>query len=51
MIILDGGHQAFCGTDDCPTFTWDMHLDIDTLMEHMTPVEITTRVRDDGEQQ
>lgn len=21
--LLGGGHQAFCGTDDCPWFTWD----------------------------
>ena len=22
-LFLFGGGQAFCGTDDCPWFTWD----------------------------
>ena len=21
--LFGGGHQAFCGSDDCPWFTWD----------------------------
>jgi len=40
-MALADGHQAFCGTEGCPTFTWDMHLDIDTLMDHASPVAIT----------
>ena len=27
MMILDNGHQAFCGSDDCQVLTWDMHDD------------------------
>lgn len=23
VYLLGGGTQAFCGTDDCPWFTWD----------------------------
>ena len=23
MMLMGGGTQAFCGTDDCPWFTWD----------------------------
>lgn len=23
MLLMGGGTQAFCGTDDCPFFTWD----------------------------
>lgn len=23
MMLFGGGTQAFCGTDDCPWFTWD----------------------------
>jgi hypothetical protein len=23
VLLLGGGTQAFCGTDDCPWFTWD----------------------------
>lgn len=41
VIILDGGHQAFCGTDDCPSVTWDMYEDLDTLLTHAKPIKIT----------
>jgi hypothetical protein len=23
FLLMGGGTQAFCGTDDCPFFTWD----------------------------
>jgi hypothetical protein len=40
-FILAGGHQAWCGTEGCQALTWDMYLDIDTLMENMSPAKIT----------
>jgi hypothetical protein len=42
-LVLDAGHQAFCGTEGCPTLTWDMHQDLDTPMTHAAPVKITHR--------
>lgn len=42
-LVLDGGHQAFCGTDGCPALAWDMYLDVDTLMENMAPAMFTER--------
>ena len=23
VLVLDEGHQCFCGNDRCPCFTWD----------------------------
>jgi hypothetical protein len=41
MMVLDDGHQAFCDTEGCPTFVWDTHQDIDTLMAHAAPIKMT----------
>jgi hypothetical protein len=40
VFVLDGGHQAWCGTDGCPGLTWDMHVDLDTLITNANAVEI-----------
>jgi hypothetical protein len=26
VLVMDGGHQMFCGDDDCHVFTWDGHV-------------------------
>lgn len=31
VMLMDGGHQAFCGTDDCPFVTWDPTLSMAEL--------------------
>jgi hypothetical protein len=51
VFILGGGHQAFCETEGCPAFTWDMFLDVDTLMERMGPAVVErTDLRDPTEE-
>ena len=31
VMLFGGGTQAFCGTDDCPFFTWDPTLTLAEL--------------------
>jgi hypothetical protein len=42
-VVTFGGRQAFCGTDNCPTLTWDMTESVDYFMATARPVEITRR--------
>lgn len=43
------GRQAFCGTEDCPTFTWDRTLPLDILLMSATEAKITERRPDDAD--
>ena len=40
IILLGGGRQAFCGTDDCDVFTWDTAVDAATFEANARPIEI-----------
>lgn len=46
VFILDDGHQAFCGADDCPAICWDMFQDVDTLLRKARFVSFTRASRD-----
>jgi hypothetical protein len=42
-MVMGGGTQAFCFTDDCPVFTWDPSVSLDQNLLDMKPVQITDR--------
>ena len=39
-LILDDGHQMFCGNDDCTIFVWDAHRSLDDLLMHVKPISV-----------
>lgn len=43
VLILDAGHQAFCGADACPVLSWDTYRDREWLLAHATEVTIEQR--------
>lgn len=38
VILLGGGHQAFCGDEDCVVFTWDPTESAETFEANARPV-------------
>jgi hypothetical protein len=40
-FLLGGGTQAFCGTDDCPVFTWDPTKTRAELNASMTVIDLS----------
>lgn len=41
LYLMGGGHQAFCGTDDCPWFTWDPTLTLAELNDGAKVIDLT----------
>lgn len=46
-IILGGGTQAFCFTDDCPVMTWNPLKTLAQLNAEAREIKITERRRPD----
>lgn len=42
-MVMGGGTQAFCPTDDCLVLTWDPSATVDENMQDMRPVQIRER--------
>jgi hypothetical protein len=40
-MVLDDGHQNFCGNDDCPAVVWDSHKDLDTLLTSFSSIDLS----------
>ncbi len=47
VILLGGGRQAFCGTDDCEVFTWDPMESAATFEADARPIQIIDSNRGD----
>lgn len=39
-LLLGGGTQAFCGSDDCRVFTWNPTKTVDELLENFGVVDL-----------
>ena len=42
-MLMGGGTQAFCGTDDCPFFTWDPTKTRAELNAEATVIDLRSR--------
>ena len=40
--LIGGGTQAFCGTDDCPWFTWDPTMTLAELNADAGTIDLGT---------
>jgi len=40
MMILGGGTQAFCGSDDCSILMWDPTKTLEELMADMHEIDL-----------
>lgn len=49
VFVFAGGQQCFCGTDDCPWFTWDPALSLAELNAGAGTIDLSGWTR--GEQQ
>lgn len=43
-LVLDGGQQAFCGTDDCPWVMWNPTKTLAELNADATTVDLSPLV-------
>ena len=41
MWLFGGGTQAFCGTDDCPWFTWDPTMTLAELNADAKTIDLS----------
>jgi hypothetical protein len=41
VLLMGGGTQAFCGTDDCPWFTWDPTKTIEQLLAEVKVIDLS----------
>lgn len=39
VVVLDDGHQCFCGNDDCPVLAWDSHLSREELLANPVAID------------
>lgn len=48
-IVLDGGHQAFCGNDECHVMMWDTTMSLEELMREAQTVDMPDFGGDDAD--
>jgi hypothetical protein len=44
MMVMGGGTQAFCATDDCEMFTWDPSVSAAQNLANAQRIEITPSI-------
>jgi len=40
VLLLDGGHQAFCGNEDCKVLTWNPTETVEQLEANRKDIDI-----------